>query len=195
MEIILHRINKLNLLRSKSRKYGIEIDIRSFGKNLILNHDPFLDGELLKEWLKSYEHGTLILNVKEDGLEEEILFYLKEFSIESYFFLDQPFPTIYKSLKNININSAIRVSDYESIENLFKLNCQINWIWLDIFDEFLISKEAFNDLKNKNFKICLASPELNNTSQLSIKSLKKIITDKEMIIDAVCTKYPQLWET
>ena len=29
------------------------------------------EGDNLEDWLKEFNHGTLILNVKEDGLEEE----------------------------------------------------------------------------------------------------------------------------
>lgn len=194
MEIILHRINSIDLLKSKNKNYGIEIDIRSYSKNLILNHDPFYTGDLLSEWLKSYNHGTLILNVKEEGLEEEILFLLKKNLVESYFFLDQSFPSIFKNIKNKDTKSAIRISDYESVENAFNLEGKIDWIWLDIFDKFVISKEVLKKLKRKEFKVCLASPELNNTSKLTIRDLKKFLKEKKIILDAVCTKFPHLWE-
>ena len=70
MHRILHRINTIDLLEKTSSNFGVEIDIRSNGKSLILHHDPFEQGELFEDWIRSYHHGTLILNVKEEGLPQ-----------------------------------------------------------------------------------------------------------------------------
>ena len=45
MEIIAHRINKLSQLKALPKKYGSEIDLRSFGSKIILNHDPYKTGD------------------------------------------------------------------------------------------------------------------------------------------------------
>ena len=73
MEIILHRINKRKTLRSAPKEFGIEVDIRSYGDRLIIHHDPFVEGESFDEWMKDFCHGTLILNVKEEGLEARLI--------------------------------------------------------------------------------------------------------------------------
>ena len=73
MEIIAHRINTINKLKNLNTNFGVEVDIRSNEKNLIICHDPFSEYINLKDWLSFYNHGTLILNVKENGLEEELL--------------------------------------------------------------------------------------------------------------------------
>ena len=67
MHTILHRVNTIALLEKTSSNLGIEVDIRSNGENLILHHDPFQKGELFEDWIKHYNHGTLILNVKEES--------------------------------------------------------------------------------------------------------------------------------
>ena len=54
-------------------QYGAEIDIRVRGSDLILAHDPFEEGEHLIDYLDSYHHGTLVLNIKESGIEDEVL--------------------------------------------------------------------------------------------------------------------------
>ena len=194
MEIILHRINQIELLKETSQNYGVEIDIRTFGENLIINHEPFQSGDLFKDWIKNFNHKTLILNIKEEGLEEEILFYLNKYSINTYFFLDQSFPSLMRNKHKINYKYSLRVSDYESIETAFKFKDKVDWIWLDVFHEFIFTKKDILNLKNNNFKICLSSPELNNTSKVNIESIKKIIKRDNIEFDAVCTKYPSLWE-
>ena len=39
MEIIVHRINEIEKLSKLRNSYGVEIDIRSNGSKLILNHE------------------------------------------------------------------------------------------------------------------------------------------------------------
>ena len=55
MEIIIHRINNLSKLKYIPKNYGVEIDVRNFKNNLILNHDPFKNGEKLDRiyWVQS----------------------------------------------------------------------------------------------------------------------------------------------
>ena len=73
MEIILHRCNTIKLLNGLPKKYGAEIDLRSYKEEIIIHHDPYEVGINFKDWLKHYKHGILILNLKEDGLEEKVL--------------------------------------------------------------------------------------------------------------------------
>ena len=73
MEIIIHRINKIKELKKISNKYGVEIDIRTDGSKLILNHDAFTKGDRLIDYIENYKHKTLVLNIKEAGIENEVL--------------------------------------------------------------------------------------------------------------------------
>ena len=86
MEIIAHRINKLSQLKVLPKKYGSEIDLRSFGSNIILNHDPYKTGDKLEDYLSNYNHGTLIFNIKESGLEFEVIKLAKKYKIKNFFF-------------------------------------------------------------------------------------------------------------
>ena len=88
MNIILHRINTIELLKKTPTNLGVEIDIRSNRNELYLHHDPFIKGELFQEWIKYFKHGTIILNVKEEGLEDTILKLMQKYNIDDYFFLD-----------------------------------------------------------------------------------------------------------
>ena len=83
---ILHQINKKRELLNTQKTYGVEVDIRSYGERLIINHDPFTDGEDFLDWITAYNHEALILNVKEEGLEERLMSILREQKIENYFF-------------------------------------------------------------------------------------------------------------
>ena len=88
MEIITHRINSIKLLRKIPEKYGVEIDLRTNGSKIILNHESSSRGDTFKNYLENYRHGTLILNIKEAGIEEEVEKMLAKNKIKSYFLLD-----------------------------------------------------------------------------------------------------------
>ena len=95
MEFIAHRINKKEELKNLSRKYGVEIDLRdNVDGTIYINHDPFILGENFEDYLKEYNHGTMILNIKSERIELKILELLKKYNIKNYFFLDSSFPMI-----------------------------------------------------------------------------------------------------
>ena len=193
MEIILHRRNTLYDLKNTSKEFGIEIDIRSYKGQLILHHDPFIKGEYFSEWIKYYKHGTLILNVKEEGLENKILDILSINKINSFFFLDQSFPFIIKTLSNGEDRIALRVSEFESIETALNLKNKTQWIWVDMFSRFPLSKYEYKKLKEAKFKLCLVSPELQKLNHIKINKLKSYLEEENISLDAVCTKIPELW--
>ncbi len=194
MEIIHHRRNTINLIKSTSNKYGIEVDIRSNAEGLIVNHDPYLDGVKFCDWLEFYNHSFLIINVKEDGLEEKILMQLQKFKIKKFFFLDQSFPSIIKLSSLGYMNSALRISEYESIETALKLKKKISWIWVDTFTTLSLTFEDYKKLKLADFNLCLVSPEINSNNKSDIKKVKELIKERNLIFDAVCTKFPYQWD-
>ena len=73
MKFIFHRRNTISELLATDTRYGIEVDIRSEGNRLIIHHDPCVAVESFNDWIDAYRHGTLILNVKEEGLEAPLI--------------------------------------------------------------------------------------------------------------------------
>ena len=65
MQFIAHRINTIDELKKVPTNFGVELDLRDYGNRLILQHDPFTDGEDFEEYLKHNNHGLMILNIKE----------------------------------------------------------------------------------------------------------------------------------
>ena len=193
MEIIHHRRNTIELLNSTPTSMGVEIDIRSYNKKLVIHHDPFLEGIDFEEWIKRYNHGTLILNVKEEGLEEKILEILSKFRIKKFFFLDQSFPFLIKTAKKGESRCAIRLSEYESIETVLTLKNLVKWVWVDFFTKFPLDKDSYSKLKTNKFNICLVSPELQGYDKKYIDIIKNILKKEKIIVEAVCTKKPLEW--
>ena len=150
---------------------------------------------MLATWLDSYQHKTLILNVKEEGLESELIKLMNSKGIDDYFFLDQSFPFIVKSFKSHEKRCAVRVSEFESIETAISVSGKINWIWIDCFSHFPLNKNHALRLKDAGFKLCLVSPELHEVkADEVIKQFIATIKENAINPDAVCTKRLDLWE-
>lgn len=192
MLVVRHRINSKEELIRIPYKYGVEIDLRTKDNKLILNHDPFKMGELFSDWIKEYKHSLLILNVKEDGLEDKIIKTLNDHKISNYLFLDQPIPSQVKYFRSKAYKSLIRYSEYEKL-TLLKMNEGKKFIWVDSFHSLTFTDE-FLDIYNKDqLNIIIVSPELQGRNKEEIISMQEIIKINEIEVFAVCTKYPYLW--
>jgi len=191
----MHQRNSISQLLETNRKYGIEVDIRSDGEQLIIHHDPFLKGEPLENWINFYNHGTLILNVKEEGLEERLISLLLLKGIDNYFLLDQSFPFLIKYANKGQRKCAVRVSEFECLETALNLSGKVDWVWVDYFSHFSLTEKDFRRLKDAKFKLCIVSPELQgHDPSVEIPKLFSILMEKNIVADAVCTKRPDLWE-
>lgn len=196
MKLISHRRNTVSELLATDSKYGIEVDIRSEGDRLIIHHDPCVAGESFAEWIDAYRHGTLILNVKEEGLEARLIALMQSKGITDYFFLDQSFPFLVKWSKAGEHRCAVRVSEFESIETALTLAGKVDWVWVDCFTRFPLSENDARRLKEAGFKLCLVSPELQGRdANVEIPNLASLLKERNIVADAVCTKRPDLWET
>jgi hypothetical protein len=195
MHLIAHRRNTIAELLSTPKAYGVEVDIRSWGDALTIHHDAFVAGEPLSDWLAHYQHGTLILNVKEEGLEARLIALMQAHGISNYFFLDQSFPFLVKWAKAGEHRCAVRVSEFESIETALTLANKVDWVWVDCFTRFPLDRAQARQLREAKFKLCLVSPELQGRDAATeIPKLADTLRACGIYADAVCTKFPELWE-
>ena len=192
MKLICHRRNLINELKTTPAEYGIEVDIRSQGGELIIHHDPFVEGVNFKAWISEYRHSTLILNVKEEGLEEALLAVMAEHSIDDFFFLDQSFPFLIRTANRGESRCAVRVSEFETVETALTLSGKIDWVWIDCFTRFPLTAEDVQRLKQAGFKLCLVSPELQGRFG-EIANMRALLDNLHIKLDAVCTKDPLAW--
>jgi len=192
MEFIIHKINTIKGLNQIPKEYGCEIDIRTDGSRLILNHDPFTSGDLLTDYLDEYNNGTLVLNIKESGIEDIILEEVKKRGIKSYFLLDVEFPYLFSATKKGERNIAVRFSEKEPIQNVVQFKDQLDWVWIDTITQLPINESNHNFLKN--FKTCLVCPSRWGREN-EIEKIKNNIFLKKMKLDNVMTdlKYLKKW--
>ena len=193
MILIKHRVNKINDLNKLDKAYGVEIDIRSKGKKLYLHHDPYVNGESFTKWLKHYNHKIIVLNVKEEGLESQIIKILKKNKINNFFFHVQTFSTLLKNMNSTKV--SIRFSEYEDLKNKNFLFKKIKWLWCDNFTRIDLKYNFLKYLKRKKVKICLVSPELVSLKRKKeIKKLYFNLKKKNLLPDAICAKNLKIWK-
>src|SRR5579885_3635820 len=96
MRKIRHRVNTVEALLGGPRAVGAEVDVRSRGGELVLSHDAFGGGERLENycevWAREGFRGTLVLNVKEDGIENAVCQTVERWGIHDYFLVDLAIP-------------------------------------------------------------------------------------------------------
>lgn len=184
---IAHRVNRLADLKNLPNELGAEIDLRDRGERLILEHDPFTDGEDAEPYFADYKHGTLILNIKSERIEFRVRELLAKYDIENYFFLDSSFPMIYQLSKLGEKRIAVRFSEYESIDTVMHMKGLVEWVWVDCFTRLPIEEESYAQLKQAGFKLCLVSPELQGRPE-DIGVYRDYLKDVGIVFDAICTK-------
>ncbi|MBI4452507.1 hypothetical protein HY637_03695 [Candidatus Woesearchaeota archaeon] len=181
---IIHRVNKISELKNIPKEYGVEVDIRTKGKNLILNHEPFQGGDLLDDYLSNFRHAFIVLEVKEEGIEKQVIRLCEKHQITKYFLLNVSFPFMYILAKEGVRRMAIRFSEFENVQTCLSLGNRVKWIWVDTFTKLPLNKKIYRDLDSLGFKICLVSPERWNR-QYQIKKYKSYLAKNKIKIDAV----------
>ncbi|MDA0323520.1 MAG: hypothetical protein O2923_12515 [Verrucomicrobia bacterium] len=157
MEIVVHRANTVAELEAVPPDYGAEIDIRVQGRELILHHEPYQTGERLSDYLDHYRHGLLVLNIKSDGIEDDVVEMVQQRGIARYFLLDVEFPYISRSSRRAKTDAAIRYSEDEDIATVKNFIGKAEWVWIDCVTHLPLTATIVEDLKP--FKTCLVCPE------------------------------------
>lgn len=206
MQIIIHRVNTIEELKTISNKYGVEIDIRGYGNKLLLSHEPVDNPEKyndLEEYLKEFSSrkmSFIIFNTKEAGYEQKIIDLAAKYKIpkEKYFLLDVEFPYLFHATRKKRIKEiAIRYSEAEPIEaveaQIVNGRPLLNWVWIDTNTILPINPEIIKKLKP--FKTCLVCPERWGRPD-DILAYAKKIKELDFHLDAVMTarQYAGQWE-
>lgn len=193
MQIIIHRANTVAQLRKIPQHYGVEIDVRANGNDLILNHEPFQGGERLADYLQAYQHAFIIFNIKEAGIEQRVMDLAAQHNITDYFLLDVEFPFIYRAARAGVRRIAMRYSEDEAIETVLRYKPLVDWVWIDTNTQLPLTPAIAQQLQG--FKTCLVCPERWGRPQdipIYIDKLRQL----QFPLNAVMTRldYAPQWE-
>jgi hypothetical protein len=189
---IVHRVNTIRQLKKIPPRFGVEVDIRGFGKKLVLNHEPLKTGDNLERYLKNYRHRFIILNIKETGIENRVLELCKKYKISDYFLLDVEAPYIYRAAKRGESKIAMRYSENEPLEGALVYKGKVDWLWIDVCTKLPLNKNIVK--KISPFKTCLVSPECWGRPK-DIKKYQRQMRKLNFHLDAVMAdwEYINLW--
>ena len=149
MEFIAHRINTIDELRKLPGKYGVELDLRDdLNGSIYIQHNPFEPGEDFENYLKEYQHGTMILNIKSERIEWKILRLLEQYDIKNYFFLDSSFPMIHLLS---SMERKILLLEFQSLKEWIQSEIwqvRLTGFGLTVLQKFLLKSKNMMNLNN-----------------------------------------------
>lgn len=196
----MHRINTIRELDKIPVEFGLEIDIRGFGRKILLSHDPIDESKKydeLENYLKYYKHSFIIFNMKEAGYEQRVIELAEKLNLKDYFLLDVEFPFLYNATrKNRFRKIAVRYSEAEPIEfvNAQKENelPLVDWIWIDTNTRLPLTKKIMEQMQG--FKTCLVSPERWGRPD-DIEKYAYFLSEQNIMIDAIMTspEFVKIW--
>jgi len=176
--------NEQNTLEAFQQSFelglGIETDIRDLDGELVVSHDmptklasvPKVV-ELFDLYSKfNIQNMTLALNIKSDGLCQQLQNYLREFNIKHYFTFDMSMPDTLSYSRN-GVNYFTRQSEYEITPPLYD---KAIGVWLDEFEQHWINKQVIEQHIGNGKQVCIVSPELHGRSYEREWSDYKIIS-------------------
>jgi len=136
--------------RSFMMGFGTETDLRDAAQQVVISHD--MAGEtaisfeaFLQLFVQYNKQLPLALNIKADGLQNEVKKQLEAFGIDNYFFFDMSVPDALLYAE-AGLNFFSRQSEYETEPAFYN---DAAGIWLDAFkkqwyDADLLSKHLDN---------------------------------------------------
>lgn len=194
MQLVRHRVNDVSSLMTLPEHYGVELDLQYSNSEISIGHNPGQISNSFDDYLRSYKHSLMCLNIKQEGIEESVIEKLESQNISHFFLFDLTFPAIMKLIRLKKNCMALRLSDFESIRDLKYFIGKVQWIWLDTFTDInFISRKSLEVFEG--FKICLVSPELHTwrSEEFNYELTKKLL-DLDFAFDAVCTKNLDIWQ-
>lgn len=175
--------------------FGTETDVRDYQGKLVISHDIATKNSiLLEEFLTLYKKYSanlpLALNIKADGLQENLKSELKYFDIENYFVFDMSVPDGLMYLK-AGLKTFTRQSEYEKQPSFYE---EASGVWLDEFHSHWIDLNVIKQHLQHGKRVCIVSPDLHKRDHLfEWQHYKDIITylDYDVSNLMICTDYPE----
>lgn len=153
--------------RALAAGFGIETDIRDCDGMVVVAHDPprgkrhmALD-DLLKLYDEAGQPGALALNVKADGLQDQVFRALDQRGITNAFVFDMAVPDALGYL-SIGVCTFTRQSEVEPVPAFLE---RASGVWLDCFQRDWITKQVIESHRKEGRLVALVSPELHRRSK------------------------------
>lgn len=192
-EIIAHRgwwkaenekNTKTAFERAFDSGFGVETDLRDIKGEIVISHNMPRGNEMSFEDLLKLLDGralTLALNIKADGMADEIKRLLEKYNVSNYFTFDMSIPEmVYQHKTGLNVFTGL--SDIVPLPVMYE---QAKGVWLDCFNSDWFGEVEIQNILNQDKKVCIVSPDLHKREYKSVwekyKNMNGIM---------LCTDYP-----
>tara|TARA_Y100000385_G_C12980281_1_gene588107 strand:- start:30 stop:671 length:642 start_codon:yes stop_codon:yes gene_type:complete len=181
-----------SLKKAFAEGFSIETDIRDCNSKLVISHDPpnnidkLISFESILDLYNTLncENQTIGINIKSDGIGEQIKKSLLDYNIKNYFTFDMSLPETIKYI-NLDLTFLSRMSEYESSPVFSDLS---SGFWLDTFKNEWYSDSVLKNIFSFNKKICFVSSELHNRDyKKQWHMIKKYLPNNKIYL---CTDHP-----
>lgn len=193
VEILAHRgfwkeenekNSKIAFKRAFDYGFGIETDLRDIKGEIVISHNMPKGDEMLFEDLLKLIDGRdlpLALNIKADGMADEIKRILEKYNHTNYFTFDMSIPEM---VYQHNVGLKVFTGQSDIIPNPIMLE-KADGVWLDCFNSDWFGEADIRRIQNKGKKVCIVSPDLH-------KREYKIVWEKYRKVRGImlCTDYP-----
>jgi hypothetical protein len=201
MQFLAHRgcwtnLNDKNTLPALhlalTQQFGIETDLRDYGKSVVISHDPptspVLELNLLLDLYRNTRSNIpLALNIKADGIGKLLHALLIKYEVANYFCFDMSIPETI-NYRRLGIRYFIRESEHEQATPLYQ---ESRGVWMDQFEVDWIQPKHIRQHVNSGKQVAIVSPELHNRDPINFWSLLK---ENEIHLIAnimLCTDLPE----
>lgn len=170
---------------------GIETDLRDWQGEVVISHDMPRGGEMTLdtffELCDSYpQAGPLALNIKADGLQQQLKRALEKHAIRNAFVFDMAVPDALGYLRE-GIPTYTRRSEYETEAAFLE---QAAGIWLDGFHGEWYSTSHIEAWLVQGKAVCIVSPELHGRPHRTLwAALRKAGLHRHPRL-SLCTDFP-----
>lgn len=148
--------------RSFMMGFGTETDLRDAAQQVVISHDmadkTAISFEAFLQLFVQYDKQLpLALNIKADGLQNEVKKQLEAFGIDNYFFFDMSVPDALLYAK-AGLIFFSRQSEYETEPAFYN---DAAGVWLDAFNEQWYNADLLKKHLDNGKQLAIVSPELH----------------------------------
>jgi hypothetical protein len=154
------------LERAFAAEFGVETDLRDHDGELIVAHDPPCGGghlpfeAALAAFKRAGEPGAFAINVKADGLQDQLKAAIARTKVTRAYVFDMSVPDAVRYLA-AGIPAYTRASEYESTPSFLG---QAAGVWVDGFMSDWAQGEHIGQFLDQGKSVALVSPECHKRS-------------------------------
>jgi len=179
--------------RSFTLGFGTETDVRDHDGQLVISHDMADSSAIpVEEFFAIYQAAgrrlPLALNIKADGLQQELKRLLLAHDIQEYFVFDMAVPDGLLYARQ-GFQTYTRNSEFEISPAYYDL---AGGVWLDEFEGHWITDAVIEAHLAKGKSLCIVSPDLHKRDNAQewkhYRELEKSIGHNRLML---CTDFPE----